>query len=241
MHDAGLLDPLPRKHREVPADAPPSVPPVWGGFLLLVGLKDHVPEWKGTPAAYSWRFIVSWCGVTIEQARYAMPWLLKHKFIEGIKLDKKVYGRAMEVFQPVSESDTIISLDDLQGVMTAPNLMEECDADNEDRESEAISVVSGSVGLAGEDGTGDERGVLPERHSGAPGDSGLRRPAPDPHAPVRVRQVRKPIRSQVREEVPSRVPQPDIEAASKAEVRAFWATRVPSRVDSRTGDDDSRG
>jgi hypothetical protein len=240
LHDAGLIKPLPRKHRDVPVAAPPSVGPVWRGFLLLLGLKDHIPQWKGNPAAYSWRFISVWCGVTVAEARYAMKWLLEHGYLEGTKLDKKMYGRAMEVFQPSDQPYTPVPLRELRGVTAS--LLEECDADHEDCEPEAISVVSRSVGLVAEDRPGDQWGVLAERHPSTPHNSGVRHSAPDPTAPVRVWPVRKSVRGQVRAEIPSKVPQPEVEAASNAEVRAFWATRVPAaRVDSGTGDVYHRG
>jgi hypothetical protein len=240
VFDAGLMEVRPRKHHKLPADVPPSVTPVWNGYILLLGLKDHLPQWRGNPAAFSWRFIVAWCGVTYAEARYAMKWLLEHGYLEGTKLDKKVYGRAMEVFQPSTKPYTIVPLRELRHVCTPESILEECYADDEDREPAAVPVVSGAVGMAGEDGTEDERDVFAERHPRTAVGRRLQQPAANSHARVRVRQVRRQVRGEVREEVCPRLPQPEVEAAVKAEVEEFWRTRVrtPTDVDSRAGDVD---
>jgi hypothetical protein len=82
LYEAGRLRPLPVEHRPLPDDAPADVKTVYAGFLLLLGLKWHVDQWRGNGTAFSWQFAAPWCGggLTEWRTREAIRWLLKEEY-----------------------------------------------------------------------------------------------------------------------------------------------------------------
>lgn len=142
LYEAGVLKPLPVKHCPMWVDAKPACKAVYEGFILLLGLKEHL--WPGDAAAFTWRFARAWCGVTEHQAKEASKWLMEQGFFRVVGRYRGVGGNAGNVLQPGKPRDVIIPVEALAGVVTSINVEDIddklCGVDS--RESEASGVLS---------------------------------------------------------------------------------------------------
>jgi hypothetical protein len=54
------------------------------GFLLLLGLKEHI--WPDAPTTFLWRFARAWCkaGLTEWRVREAIKWLMSEHYMSPV-------------------------------------------------------------------------------------------------------------------------------------------------------------
>jgi hypothetical protein len=70
LYEGEALMPLPVPHKDLPSDVRRTTKKVYEGFLLLLGLKEHL--WPGEGTSFTWRFARAWCDVSEREARDAM-------------------------------------------------------------------------------------------------------------------------------------------------------------------------
>jgi Bifunctional DNA primase/polymerase, N-terminal len=100
LFEAGVLDAKPISHAALPVDVKPDVKAVYEGFLLLLGLKEHI--WPDAPTTFSWRFARVWCkgGLTEWRVRDAISWLMAQGYMSTVGQHPGQFGKAVNLHRP---------------------------------------------------------------------------------------------------------------------------------------------
>jgi hypothetical protein len=98
LYEAGALDPNRINYTTLSPDAGPAIKAVYEGFILLLGLKEHL--WPGQGATFSWRFARAWCGVTERQAKDAIVWLMKNNYLWKTGVSRGRFGKEVGILSP---------------------------------------------------------------------------------------------------------------------------------------------
>jgi len=103
--EARVLAPLPVAHRELPSMVRPAIKAVYDGFILLLGLKEHI--WPGDGTAYGRQFAAAWSDVSEQQARDASKWLMKEGYFHVTDTYHGRGGKEGNVLRPVVPLDDV--------------------------------------------------------------------------------------------------------------------------------------
>lgn len=100
LFEAGVLDAKPISHEALPLDVKPDVKAVYEGFLLLLGLKEHI--WPDAPTTFSWRFARAWCkaGLTEWRVREAIKWLMSEHYMSPVGQHQGQFGKPVNLHRP---------------------------------------------------------------------------------------------------------------------------------------------